>query len=104
MLTRLIDRMIEASWRRAKLRRQLKDADTLASSPRGLAIATQDGPPTNRIRQFTVHDAMNGTYIEFMRRKYNPSGPDDYVREIYLVAQDEALVDAISTVLVLMEK
>ena len=47
---------------------------------------------------------MNGQYIEYMRRKYNPNGPDEYVREIYIVQPGESLVDAISTVLVILEK
>lgn len=71
--------------------------------PVNVAVAS-DGPPTNRVRQFTVHDALNGHYIEYMRRKYNPSGPDDYVREVYIVQPNETLSDAICTVLVLMEK
>lgn len=110
MFTKLIDRMIEASLQRAQRRekvenmeRQLRDAERLSSRPGGLAVV--DGPPsTNRTRQFTVHDAMNGTYIEFMKRKYNPHGADDYQREIYLVQPGEALIDAISTILVLTEK
>jgi hypothetical protein len=98
MFTRLIDHVIEASLRRAQRREKLEQ-DT--SCP---LLATADGPPTSRFRQFTVHDAMNGAYIEFMKRKYNPNGPDDYQREIYLVQPGESLIDAISTVLVLMEK
>jgi hypothetical protein len=98
MFTRLIDHVIEASLRRAQRREKLEQ-----DTPRPL-LATADSPPTTRFRQFTVHDAMNGTYIEFVRRKYNPNGPDDYQREIYLVQPGESLIDAISTVLVLMEK
>lgn len=105
MLTRLIDRIVEASLQRAtrkeKRQRLLDDAPQLA---RVSTTAGLDGPPTNRMRQFTVHDAMNGTYIEFAKRKYNPNGPDEYAREIYVVQPGESLVDAISTVLVLMEK
>lgn len=101
MFTRLIDHVIEASLRRAQRREKLEQLQQ--DTPRPL-LATADGPPTSRFRQFTVHDAMNGTYIEFMRRKYNPNGPDDYQREIYLVQPGESLIDAISTVLVLMEK
>lgn len=98
MFTRLIDHVIEASLRRAQRREKLEQ-----DTPRPL-LATAGDPPTTRFRQFTVHDAMNGTYIEFVRRKYNPNGPDDYQREIYLVQPGESLIDAISTVLVLMEK
>ena len=98
MFERLIDRMLEASWNRTRERNErMKD------SARPL-LATVDGPPTAKFRQFTVHDAMNGQYIEYMRRKYNPNGPDEYVREIYIVQPGESLVDAISTVLVILEK
>lgn len=69
------------------------------------ALATNDGPPHGgRTRQFTIHDAMNGQYIEYFRRKYNPSGPDDWAKEIYIVQPGESLVDAISAVLVILEK
>lgn len=100
MFTKLIDRMVQASWERAQRRKQAIN-ETVS---RGLATVQEGPPPTSRQRHFTVHDAMNGTYIEFMRRKYNPNGPDDYAREIYLVQPGESLIDAISTVLVLMEK
>lgn len=102
MFAKLIDRILEASWSRVQLKRQERDAVALSSRPIGLR---DDGPPaTSRIRQFTVHDAMNGTYIEFMKRKYNPHGADDYQREIYIVRDGESVIDAISTVLVLTEK
>ena len=96
MFEKFIDRILQASWERARVKNE-RIGETLA-------IARPDGPPTNRIRQFTVHEALNGHFIEYMRRKYNPSGPDDYVREIYIVQPDESLVDAISTVLVLLDK
>lgn len=99
MFEKLIDRILEASWNRTRERKER--IDRLMSSP---ALATADGPPTAKFRQFTVHDAMNGQYIEYMRRKYNPNGPDEYVREVYIVQPGESLVDAISTVLVLLEK
>jgi hypothetical protein len=64
-----------------------------------------EGPPsTNLTRQFSIHAALNGSYIEFTRRKYNPNGPDEFMREVYLVHPDDSLIDAISTVLVLTEK
>jgi hypothetical protein len=64
-----------------------------------------EGPPsTNLTRQFNIHAALNGSYIEFTRRKYNPNGPDEFMREVYLVHPDDSLIDAISTVLVLTEK
>lgn len=90
---RLVNRAVQEQASREKLDRLL--------SP---AVATVDGPPTNRIRHFVVHDALNGQYIEYTRRKYNPSGPDDYVREIYIVQSGETLIDAISAVLVILEK
>jgi hypothetical protein len=97
MFAKLIDRILMASWERVgERRKRLNDAPMLA---------TQEGPPmTNRLRQFTIHEAINGTYIDFMKRKYNPNGPDEFQREVYIVKDGEALVDAISTVLVLTEK
>ena len=95
MFARLIDRILEASWNRTRERKEEINRPMLA---------TADGPPTAKFRQFTVHDAMNGQYIEYMRRKYNPNGPDEYVREVYIVQPGESLVDAISTVLVILEK
>ena len=68
-------------------------------------IGLQEGPPSSNLtRQFNIHAALNGHYIEFTRRKYNPNGPDDFMREVYLVKPDESLIDAISTVLVLTER
>lgn len=99
MFTRLIDHVIEASLRRAQRREKLEQ-----DAQRPLLATVEQSPPTTRCRQFTIHDAMNGAYIEFMKRKYNPNGPDEYAREIYLVQPGESLIDAISTVLVLMEK
>lgn len=97
MFAKLIDRILMASWERVgNQRKRVNDAPILA---------THDGPPTtNRVRQFNIIDALNGSYIEFTQRKYNPNGPDEYRREVYLVKDGEALIDAISTVLVLTEK
>lgn len=89
------------------LRRWLLDdysEQVKANRLQGLNIATDDRPPTTMVRSFTVNEAMNGSYITFTRRKYNPNGPDDYRNEIYIVQPGESLVDAISTVLVLTEK
>jgi len=61
-------------------------------------------PSTTPVRTFTVSEAMNGTYLTFQRRKYNPNGPDEFRHEMYIVQPDESLIDAISTVLVLTEK
>jgi len=54
------------------------------------------------VRTFSIREALNGQYIEFRKFKYNPTGPDDYEHCTYLVKDDEPLVDAISTVLVMM--
>lgn len=60
----------------------------------------------NRVltKTFVVCEALNGSYIQFTKHKYNPNGPDDHRHEVYLVQPGESLIDAISTVLVLMEK
>lgn len=63
-----------------------------------------DGDPRMRTRTFVITEALNGSYITFTKRKYNPNGPDDYRHEVYLVQNGDSLVDAISTVLVLTEK
>jgi len=55
-------------------------------------------------KTFVVCEAMNGSYIQFTKHKYNPNGPDDHRHEVYIVQPGEALIDAISTVLVLTEK
>ena len=90
---RLVNRAVQEQASREKLDRLL--------SP---SVAPAEGPPTNRIRHFVVHDALNGHYIEYTRRRYNPHGADDFAREIYIVQPGETLVDAISAVLVIMEK
>lgn len=55
-------------------------------------------------KTFVVCEAMNGSFIQFTKHKYNPSGPDDHRHEVYIVQPGESLIDAISTVLVLTEK
>jgi hypothetical protein len=76
-----------------------------ATKMRGLSVGlVEERPSTTPVRTFTVSEAMNGTYITFQRRKYNPNGPDEYRHEMYIVRPDESLIDAISTVLVLTEK
>lgn len=70
-----------------------------------LGLQTEDRPSTTTaIRTFSVHEAMNGKYLTFTRRKYNSNAPDEYRSEIYIVQPDESLIDAISVVLVLTEK
>jgi hypothetical protein len=71
---------------------------------RTLGLQENERPSTTAVRTFSVSEAMNGTYITFQRRKYNPNGPDEYRHEMYIVRPDESLIDAISTVLVLTEK
>jgi hypothetical protein len=82
----------------------LDDTQPQEDSKRGTAITLEGPPPTALTRQFVIHEALNGTYIAFQRRKYNPHGPDDFRHEVYIVKDGESLVDAISTVLVLTEK
>lgn len=102
MITDFLDRMFEASWDRAKQRQKRRDEVRHADQP-SLAIA--EGPSGHSLnRTFTITEAMNGSYITFTKRKYNPNGPDEFRHEVYLVQPGESLVDAISTVLVLTEK
>jgi hypothetical protein len=107
MFEKLIDRILTASWERVGEQRKRREEKNAAPA---LTLSTHEGPPhgnrmrQNRMRQFTIHDAMNGQYIEYMRRKYNPNGPDDWAKEIYIVQPDEALIDAIGAVLVILEK
>jgi hypothetical protein len=88
------------------LRRWLLDSQPEeATKLRGLSVGlVEERPSTALHRTFSVHEAMNGSYITFQRRKYNPNGPDEYRSEMYIVQPGESLIDAISTVLVLTEK
>jgi hypothetical protein len=86
------------------IRRWLLDSQPEEAKLRGLSVVSDERPPTTLVRTVTINEAMNGSYITFTRRKYNPNGPDDYRNEIYIVQPGETLVDAISTVLVLTEK
>jgi hypothetical protein len=88
------------------IRRWLLDSQPEeATKMRGLSVGlVEERPSTTAVRTFSVSEAMNGSYITFQRRKYNPNGPDEYRHEIYIVQPGETLVDAISTVLVLTEK
>jgi hypothetical protein len=85
-----LDRQFKASWARSQNTNRL-----------GL-VATEDNRMASKT--FTVREALNGKYIEFRRYKYNPSGPDDHEQCVYIVKDDETLLDAISVVLVLMDK
>ena len=60
--------------------------------------------PHNMARVFTVREAINGQYIEFRKFKYNNHGPNVDEHCVYIVKDNETLIDAISVVLVLMNK
>ena len=93
----MLDAVLEASWDRV---RQVKQKESEAR------LDTVGPARENQIasRTFTVRDALNGQYIEFRKFKYNPIGPNEYEECTYLVREDESIVDAIATVLVLMHK
>lgn len=96
ILSKLFDRLVGESVKRA--RHERREAAMTA------VLATEGPPPTTLTRQFTIHEALNGSYITFQRRKFNPTGPDDFWSEVYIVRDGESVIDAISTVLVLTEK
>ncbi len=83
-----------------------KDHEDAQKHLRNVVNSTVSREPDvhNLNRTFTITEALNGSYITFQRRKYNPNGPDDFRHEVYLVQNGESLIDAISTVLVLTEK
>lgn len=85
-------------------RKWLLDDDRAVKVRTPIGLQETDRPSTTAVRTFSVSEALNGTYITFQRRKYNPNGPDEYRHEMYIVRPDESLIDAISTVLVLTEK
>jgi len=90
-----LDRQFKAAWERAN--RAEKLARAYAPS-----ISTEDSRVESKT--FTVREALNGKYIEFRKYKFNPSGPDTNEQCVYIVKDDEALIDAIAVVLVLMDK
>lgn len=101
MLTDWLDRALERSRNRTRARKR----------ERGLAEVAQPGAILDLPRQYTgvsrnfiVREALNGTFIEFSRHKWNQSKADEYEQCIYIVRENETLVDAIATVLVLMDK
>jgi hypothetical protein len=55
-------------------------------------------------KTFTIREALNGQYITFHRHKYNATGVDTNEQCVYIVKDSETLIDAISVVLVLMNK
>jgi hypothetical protein len=96
LFTRMLDKMFQASWERAREEKRKEVGAMLGAS-------TRDNSDNQvPVRTFSIHEAINGQYIEFRRFRYNPSGPDEYEHCVYVVKDDEPLVDAISTVLVMM--
>jgi hypothetical protein len=96
LFTRMLDSVLQASWDRAR-QTKVKEAGVM------LGASVRDNSDNQvPVRTFSIHEAINGQYIEFRKFKYNPNGPDDYEHCTYLVKDDEPLVDAISTVLVMM--
>lgn len=85
-------------------RNWMLDNDQSERSDTQPSLVSRDDSHHNLNRAFTIVEALNGSYITFQRRKYNPNGPDEYRHEVYLVQDGESLIDAISTVLVLTEK
>lgn len=96
IFTEVIDSLVEAALDRIRRRRRDVGEATLS-----VASERRSTQPTKTI---TIHEAVNGQLIEFVRHKFNPNGPDEYLREVYIVRENETLVDAISTVLVLTDK
>ena len=96
LFTRMIDSVLQASWERVRQAKQ-SEAGTMLNS-----ASPSMGENQVPVRTFSIHTAINGQYIEFRRFKYNPNGPDEHEHCVYLIREDEALVDALSTVLVLM--
>lgn len=70
----------------------------------GAVISPDRAPNYMQSKTFTVREALNGQYIEFHKHKYNPNGPDTNEQCVYIVKDNETLIDAISVVLVLMNK
>lgn len=99
LLTDLIDKLIERSWNRARARHRA--ANEVAPLVASTDSSTRSTEPA---LTFTVKSAINGQFIEFVRHRWNPKGPDDYEHCVYIVRDDQTLVDAIATVLVLMNK
>lgn len=99
ILTNLIDDIVEASLSRVRSRTRTRNE--VAVSPHD---STQTIRTTTPSRTFTVKRGMNGDYIEFARHRWNPTGPDEYESCIYIVREDESVIDAIAAVLVLMTK
>lgn len=90
--------MVRRAWEDARVENSVK-----LSQPEVAISGTVGHRGDNPPKQFAVHTALNGTYITFSTHKFNPNGPDEYTNEVYLVRDDETIVDAVATVLVLMD-
>jgi len=95
LFTRMLDSVLQASWDRVR-QEKLKESGTMLNS---VSPSMENQTAT---RTFSIHTALNGQYIEFRRFRYNPNGPDEHEHCVYLIRDDETLVDALSTVLVMM--
>ena len=98
LFARMIDSVLQASWERVR-EAKLKESHALLG---GAVVSRENSDNQVPVRTFSIHTAINGQYIEFRRFKYNPNGPDEHEHCVYVVKDDETLVDALSTVLVLM--
>lgn len=100
LLNRFFDWLASTLWERGRgIRRQRAEVNEAPS-----LLSTQ--PPsrsTETTRTFAIKEAINGQYIEYVRHKWNPNGPDEYSHHVYLVHSGESVHDAIAAVLVLME-
>lgn len=93
-----LDRQFKASWERQQ---QANKEARMYASP---SISVDRSANYMQSKTFTVRDALNGKYIEFHKHQYNPNGPDTNEQCVYIVKDDESLLDAIAVVLVLMDK
>lgn len=99
LFTRMIDSVLQASWDRVREAKLKESNKTLGAA----LVSTRDGGESQiPVRTFSIHEALNGQYIEFQKFRYNPRGPNEHEHCVYLIRDDETLVDALSTVLVLM--
>jgi hypothetical protein len=92
-----LDRQFKASWERQQRANKLERAYAPLVSADRSANYMQS-------KTFTVRDALNGKYIEVHKHQFNPNGPDVNEQCVYIVKDNETLIDAISVVLVLMDK
>lgn len=93
-----LDRQFKASWERQQRKNKEERMYSTAT------ISAPEEPDYMQSKTFTVRDALNGKYIQFRKHRYNPNGPDVNEQCVYIVKDNETLIDAISVVLVLMDK